>query len=118
MDKRLFLMPLAALAGPAYATGGFICRTAGAGPIEITIGFGHVPGAALLQDSTRLVDHGRAVPVTALQWWLDQAELRLLLANPAATRRELILKTRRNGQVYDGSLWRNGKRRWVRCRES
>ena len=32
-------------------------------------------------------------------------------------RRELILKTRRNGAFYDGSLWRGGKRRWVRCRE-
>jgi hypothetical protein len=32
-------------------------------------------------------------------------------------RREAIIKARRNGQVYDGSLWRDGRRRWVRCRE-
>jgi hypothetical protein len=33
-------------------------------------------------------------------------------------RRELILKARRNGPYYDGSAWRGGRRRWVRCRES
>ena len=109
-----------ALAGatPALATGGFTCRTAGARPIEVALGFGHVPGAPLLTDAVRLRDNGRNVPVTAPQWWLDDSELRLLLADPTAMRRELILKTRRNGRVYDGNLWRGGQRRWVRCRES
>jgi hypothetical protein len=56
--------------------------------------------------------------VKAPQWWLNNAELRLLLTDPNAMRREVIIKARRNGHVYDGSLWRGGVRRWVRCRES
>lgn len=116
MYKFILLLPLlAALATPAAATGGFVCRTAGPDPIEVSMGFGHAPGAPLFL--TRLVDNGRNVPVIHPQWWLDNEELRLLLADPTAMRREVIIKAERNGHVYDGSLWRNGKRRWVRCRE-
>jgi len=106
-----------ALAAPAHATGGFVCRTAGARPIQVSIGFGHVAGAPLLQDSTRLTDNGRNIPTKAPQWWFDGTELRLLLADPNGMRREAIIKARRNGQVYDGNIWRNGQRRWIRCRE-
>lgn len=66
---------------------------------------------------SRLLDNGRNVPVIHPQWWLDDSELRLLLADPTATRRELILKAKRKGPGYDGSVWRNGERRWVRCVE-
>jgi hypothetical protein len=117
MNKLLFAIVLILSATPAHATGGFVCRTAGANPIQVSVGFGHVPGAPLLQDSTRLVDKGRNIPVTAPQWWLDNSELRLLLADPNAMRREAIIKARRKGHVYDGSLWRGGRRHWVRCRE-
>ena len=113
-----FGLLLIGLAGPASATGGFTCRTAGPRPIVVSIGFGHVAGAQLLTDVTRLTDNGRKVPVNAPQWWFDNSELRLLLIDPNATRREAIIKTRRNGQFYDGNLWRGGKRSWVRCRES
>jgi hypothetical protein len=102
-------------AAPAHATGGFNCRTAGSRPVQVDIGFGHVSGAPLF--SQRLIDNGRQVPVTAPQWWFDGAELRLLLASPDAMRREAILRARKNGPFYDGSIWRNGRRRWVRCRE-
>jgi len=119
MEKLLLASLLALLAStPAFATGGLMCRTGGSRPIEVSLGFAHAPGAPLLKDATRLRDNGRNIPVTTPQWWLDDSELRLLLSDPNAMRRELILKTRRNGQVYDGSLWRNGVRRWVRCRES
>jgi hypothetical protein len=117
MNKLLFAIVLILSATPAHATGGFVCRTAGANPIQVSVGFGHVPGAPLIATATRLIDNGRNVPVTAPQWWLDNAELRLLLADPSAMRREAIIKAQRNGQVYDGSLWRGGQRRWVRCRE-
>jgi hypothetical protein len=117
MKTALLALPiLIAAAGPAHATGGFTCRTTGAPAIEIGLGFGHAPGAPLVL--ARLVDSGRQVPVTAPQWWLDSNELRLLLASPDAMRRELILKAKKNGRFYDGSIWRGGKRRWVRCRES
>ena len=116
--KRLLLgLPLAFLAvSPAFATGGLVCRTAGARPIEVSVGFGHVPGSPLIL--TRLRDNGRQVPATHAQWWLDNDEVRLLLIAPNAHREELKLRARRKGHVYDGSLWRGGKRRWVRCRES
>jgi hypothetical protein len=110
---------LAGLApAPAHATGGFLCRTAGVRPIQASVGFGHAAGAPLLQDATRLTDNGRNVPVTAPQWWFDGTELRLLLADTAGMRREAIIKARRNGHSFDGSLWRGGKRYWVRCREA
>jgi hypothetical protein len=112
-----FIAIMVGLAGPAQATGGFVCRTAGARPIQISVGFGHVAGSPLLQDATRLSDNGRSIPVRAPQWWFDGSELRLLLADPSGLRREGIVKARRNGQVYDGNIWRNGQRRWIRCRE-
>ena len=115
MTKLMTFALAAVIASPAYATGGLACRTAGPRPIEVALGFGHVPGAPLFL--TRLRDNGRDIPVNAPQWWLDNSELRVVLADPAAMRRELILKARRNGHVYDGNVWRNGRRRWVRCRE-
>jgi hypothetical protein len=118
MKKLLIALPLALLAvTPAHATGGLVCRTAGQKPVEVSLGFGHAPGAPLIADATRLVDNGRNIPVTAPQWWLDDREVRLLLADPNAMRRELILKAKRIGHVYDGNIWRAGQRRWVRCRE-
>ncbi len=102
-------------ATPAYATGGLICRTAGAKPIEVSLGFGHVPGSPLI--ATRFRVDGRTVPVTAAQWWLDDKEVRLLLVGPNAMRQELLLRAKRNDHTYDGSLWRNSEERWVRCRE-
>ena len=116
MKKLLVAVSLAlAFATPANATGGLVCRTAGADPIEVGMGFAHAPGGQLI--AARLLDNGREVPTRSAQWWLDNEEVRLLLTDPDSLRRELILRARRNGDVYDGSLWRSGKRRWVRCRE-
>ena len=116
-----FLAPLAAavaafcVAVPAHATGGMVCRTAGARPIELTIGIGHVAGSPLV--SARLLESGRTVPVSAAQWWLDDREVRLVLVGPNALKQELLLRATRNGRAYDGNVWRGGQRRWVRCRE-
>ena len=117
MTKRLLIAwPFALLAAtPAQATGGFLCRTAGSNPIAVSVGFGHVPGSPLL--ATRLFDRGKEVPSRHAQWWLDKDELRLLLIGEDAMREELLIRATRNGHTYDGSLWRNGQRRWVRCRE-
>ena len=118
MKRLLLALPILFLATPALATGGFTCRTAGPKPVVISVGFGHAPGAPLLRDATQLVDNGRRVPVVAPQWWFDGTELRLLLADPSAMRREAIVKTRKIARSYDGTLWRGGKARWVRCLES
>jgi hypothetical protein len=116
MNKTLLVLLAALLAAPAQATGGMVCRTAGPRPIEVSLGFGHAAGSPLI--AARLADNGRSIPVTAPQWWLDTSELRLLLTDPNATRREVIVKAKRNGSFHDGSLWRGSRQRWVRCRES
>jgi hypothetical protein len=117
MNKVLFAFSAIALfASPADATGGFVCRTAGSRPIEVGVGFGHVPGSPLI--ASRLLDRGRQVPVSNAQWWLDDSELRLVLVSPNAAREEVRVRATRKGHVYDGSLWRSGERRWVRCREA
>lgn len=116
MKPLLALALLLGFAAPAHATGGLVCRTASPQPIEVSVGFGHVPGSPLIL--TRLIDDGRLVPVASAQWWLDHAELRLLLISPSAHREELLLRARRNGFFYDGTMRRNGKRRWIRCREN
>jgi hypothetical protein len=101
---------------PAFATGGLLCRTAGAQPVELALEISHtaVPRAV----SARLTDNGREVPVSVAQSWLDPAEFRIDLTDRNAIRHELRLRATANGRFYDGSLWRGGKRRWVRCRES
>jgi hypothetical protein len=110
-------LPLALLAAaPAHATGGLLCETAGANPIQVQLVIGHTVVSAVVQ--ARLTDDGTDVPVTVAQAWLVESELRLDLTDPNAERHELRLLAKRKGDSYDGSLWRGGKRRWVRCVES
>lgn len=117
MTRLLLTLPLALLATtPAHATGGLLCSTAGARPIDVSLVIGHTAVSSVV--SARLTDAGANVPVIVAQSWLDSNEIRLDLTDGNAVRHELRLRARRNGQVYDGSLWRHGKRRWVRCRES
>jgi hypothetical protein len=117
MNKSLVLLPLLlAFAVPAHATGGLTCRTAGARPIEVSLVIGHTAVLAVVQ--ARLSDNRRNVPVSVAQSWLEPAELRLDLVNSNAMRREARLLAKKNGRFYDGSIWRGGKRRWVRCREA
>jgi hypothetical protein len=103
---------------PAHATGGLLCKTAGDHPIEVSVGFGHVPSPGLFL--ARLVDDSREIEVTASQWWMRGSELRLALISPDAMTEELILMASWNDQAhsYDGSVWRSGRKRWVRCREA
>lgn len=115
--NRPFLASLAclALAAPAHATGGFVCRTADAEPLELTIGMGHVAGSPIV--SLRLRESDSEMDVQAAQYWLDDRELRLLLTDPDSLERVAELRATRNGATYDGWVERNGKRRWIRCRE-
>lgn len=118
MKTPISLLPLVLLvfSTPAWATGGIACKTAGPRPIEVVVGFGHVPGAPLI--ASRLIENGREIGVNAPQWWFDSSELRLVLTSKDAMREELVVKARRNGDLYDGSVLRNGRKRWIRCREN
>lgn len=103
-------------ATPAFATGGMICRTAGAHPVEIAVVISHTAVPSVV--SARLTDNGRVIPVSVAQSWLEPRELRLDLTDKQALRHELRLRVTASGRTFDGSLWRLGKRRWVRCREA
>lgn len=100
---------------PAHATGGLVCRTAGIHQIELALVISHTAVPAVV--SARLTEDGRGVPVALAQSWLEPNEIRLDLTDPNALRHELRLRAARRGDSYDGSIWRNGRRRWVRCRE-
>ena len=116
MNKALLLLPAAlAFASPAQATGGLVCRTAGASPIDVALVIGHAAVSNVV--SARLTDNARGIPVRVAQAWIDANEVRLDLTDPQAMRHELRMVVKRRGNVYDGSLRRGGKRRWVRCRE-
>ena len=118
MNKSVLLLPiLLAIAVPAHATGGLTCRTAGARPLEVSLVIGHTAVSSV--HSARLRDNGRSVPVSVAQSWLEPSDA---APGPAptsnATRREARLLAKKNGRFYDGSIWRGGQRRWVRCREA
>ncbi len=115
--NKLLLAPALALcaASPAHATGSLLCSTAGARPIEVQMLIGRTAVSAVIQ--ARLRDNGRNVPVTLAQAWLEPNEVRVDLVDPNAARHELRLRAKSRGAYYDGSIWRAGKRRLVRCRE-
>lgn len=117
MRKRLLMLPLAALAfaAPAHATGGLVCSTAGERPIQVALVISHTAVSAVV--TARMSDNGRDVPVSVAQSWLEPGLVRLDLVDKNAVRHELRLRARKNGAFYDGSLWRNARRHWVRCRE-
>ncbi len=107
---------LALLASPANATGGFQCSTAAKPRIEISLGFGHTAGSGLFSERLRV--DGKDIAVVAPQWWLDDKELRVVLTDEQANRRLAVVRARRKGDAYDGSVEYKGKRHWIRCYES
>ena len=116
--KRLLLFASSiavGVAAPAHASGGLACRTAGARPIDLRLVISHTAVSAVV--SARMVDSGREVPVALAQSWIEPGEIRVDLTDRNAQRHELRLRARKNGLAYDGSVWRGGKRHWVRCRE-
>ena len=117
MNKTLLCLPLLiAAAAPAHATSGMVCGTADPDPVEVSIVVGNTVGSPIV--SGRLLDGGKSVDVRAVQWWLDASEIRLLLVDPEARRQEVLVKAKKNGRFYDGTLMRSGRSRWVRCREA
>ena len=106
-------------ASPAHATGGFLCKTAGDTPVELGIGFGHVPGGPLI--GHQLKRDGRTVDTRAAQWWLDDAEMRIVLTDADGMERVAEMRTERqanSGATFDGYVIVDNKRHWIRCYES
>lgn len=118
MKRFLLAAGLGLLAtSPAQATGGLICGTAGERPVQLFLVISHTAVPAVV--SARLTDNRRVVSVATAQSWFDAQEVRLDLVDRNATVHEARLRAtwRSSTRSYDGSLWRNGKRHWVRCRE-
>ena len=116
MKKCLLAAPALLLtATPAHATGGLVCSTGGSRPIHISLVISHTAVPAVV--SARLTDRRREVPVITAQSWFDSSEVRVDLVDRNAMRHEARLRATRRGSSYDGSVWRDGRRRWVRCRE-
>ncbi len=115
MKRLLIAAGAALLPAPAFATTGLICSTAGSPPIHLTLVIGHTAVPAVV--SARLTDNRRQVPVVTAQSWFDANEVRVDLVDRNAMRHEARLRAVKRGQAYDGTLWRNGRRHWVRCRE-
>jgi hypothetical protein len=115
--KRLLLLVASALLlpAPAFATTGLVCSTTGSPPIHLALVISHTAVPAVV--SARLTDNRRDVPVVTAQSWFDPAEIRVDLVDRNAMRHEARLRATKRGATYDGTLWRGGQRRWVRCRE-
>ena len=111
----LLLGVAAALSAPAHATTGLICSTAGSPPIHLALAISHTAVPSVV--SVRLTDNRREVPVVTAQSWFDAGEIRIDLVDRNAMRHEARVRAVKRGNAYDGTLWRGGKRRWVRCRE-
>ena len=120
MNKAVLFPVLlfAAMSSPAKATGGLLCRTADAQPLEVSLGFGHVPAAGLFRAELR--DGDRKIVVDATQWWMQGNELRLAMRHKSTFEMAAVVIANWNekARAYDGSIWRNGRKRWVRCREA
>ena len=114
--KRLLFVSVLLVAAPARATTGLICSTADP-PIQLALTISHTAVPAVV--SARLTDNRRDVPVVTAQSWFDTSEIRVDLVDRNAMRHEARLRAtwRSATRSYDGTLWRGGKRRWIRCRE-
>lgn len=108
----LFLLP-----APAAATTGLICTTAGNRPVQVALVISNTAVRSIV--SARLTDHRRDIPVMTAQSWLDPRELRVDLVDRNAMRHEARVRAtwQAGSRSYDGSIWRGGQRRWIRCRE-
>ena len=104
-------------ATPASATTGLVCSTSASRPQHLALVIGHTAVPAVV--SARLTDNRREVSVVVAQSWFDSSEVRVDLVDRNAMRHEARLRAtwRTASRSYDGTLWREGRRRWIRCRE-
>ena len=118
MKRLLLAVPtLLLVPAPAAATTGLVCSTAGNRQVQIALVIGHAAVPAVV--SARLTEDRREISVVTAQSWFDAREVRVDLVDRDAMRHEARLRAswRASSRSYDGSILRNGQRRWVRCRE-
>ena len=117
MKKPMIFVLAMLAAAPAQATTGLLCNTAGSPAVHLALAISHTAVPSVV--SVRLTDSRREIPVTVAQSWFDRSEVRVDLVDRNATRHEARVRAawRAASRSYDGTLWRNGKARWIRCRE-
>ena len=121
MKHVLFGLPLLLAATPAFATGGFDCRTTDRSNIVMSGTIGRVIGSPLVAAHLRLGDRALSTtdpepPLVIARSWIDARELRVDLADPQVERFEAQLRARigRRGGAT-GTLVRDGVTHPVRC---
>ena len=120
MRRLLIALPLLFAAAPAFATGGFDCRTTDGSGIELSGTVGRVVGNPIIAAALRIGESAwltnDAEPrIVIARSWLDEEELKVDLADAQVERLEARLRTRvtRNGAT--GTIERDGRRHPVRC---
>ena len=121
MKRRLLCLPLLFAATPAFATGGFDCRTTDGSNILMSGTIGRVIGAPLIAAQLRLGDETLATTdpeprIAIARSWIDTSEIRVDLADPQAERFEAQLRARTTPRgTATGTLVRAGVTHPVRC---
>jgi hypothetical protein len=123
MMKRFLFIGLPALlaATPAFATGGFDCRTTDGSNIAMSGTIGRVVGAPLVGAHLRLGQQTLSTTdpeprIVIARSWIDTREMRVDLADPQLERFEAELRTRtRRDGTATGTLVRDGVSHPVRC---
>ena len=121
MRYALCLAPLLAAATPAFATGGFECRTTDRSAIVLGGSFGNALGtpidAVYLElPGRRLWTADRPHTLFIVRSWLDGEEIRVDLLEQGDDDFAAQLRARfRENRIATGTLLRNGVRHPVRC---
>jgi hypothetical protein len=119
-----FLLPGLALlfmATPAFATGGFDCRTTDRSGIMLSGTIGRVIGTPLVAAHLRLGEETYSTTdpeprIAIARSWIDAREIRVDLVDPQAERFEAELRARiMLGGRATGTLVRRGVTHPVRC---
>lgn len=122
MRKTLFLAaPLLLAATPAFATGGFNCRSTDGSNISLSGAVGHVMGAPLVTAhlglGERILSSAGSEPALVIaRSWLDSERIWVDLADPQLSRFEAQLRVRVGANwTATGTLVRDGITHPVRC---
>jgi hypothetical protein len=119
----LFVAAASCVAGPAFATSTFACRSTLSptdGPqLSMTVGTAGITQARLTQGTDNWTTGQGATAPAIAQSWFDRNSLRLVLVGANGETELARLETwRRRGWSYQGTL-RFGGRTWqVRCSEA